>query len=268
MRGRPGDVPGGSGGRQGDRGRVVESQLWRRVCKSLVLWLLLRRSLQGEKLSLLVILSSLTPLRCWWRTCTTWPLTARWWCCSAWCVSSTARGWQSFPRSQRLSLMDKSSPFSSTGGINYSCSTNWHLIFHPGTFWSGREVRRRPPVGSTDTKRVSPSWGRWQRFWSTSVLSANGTWSWYHAGSLELMEMTVKRLNWRWSKKGVKVQTKLVSVAFFKVMLSTLHIISKCDFTLWSENSKFRTDSQKDNSLLKPSLILIWNLKSYKYLII
>jgi len=54
-------------------------------------------------------------------------------------------------------------------------------------------------------------------------------------------------------EKEVRVQTKLVSVAFLKVMLSTLHIISLCDVTLWSEIQNSRQTRRQDNSLLKPS---------------
>ena len=45
-------------------------------------------------------------------------------------------------------------------------------------------------------------------------------------------------------------------------MLSTLHIISECDVTLWSEIQNSR-QTRKDNSLLKLSWILIWNMNSF-----
>ena len=61
-----------------------------------------------------------------------------------------------------------------------------------------------------------------------------------------------KQCSGRGKEEEVKVQTKLVSVAFLKVMLSTLHIISLCDVTLWSEIQNSR-QTRKDNSLLKPS---------------
>ena len=71
--------------------------------------------------------------RCWWRTCTSWLLTAQWWCCSAWCVSSTARASPSFPQSRQLSRTDKSSLFSSTG-VCSSAHQTFSKIYHEGHY--------------------------------------------------------------------------------------------------------------------------------------
>ena len=124
---------------------------------------------------------------------------------------------------------------------------SWSLLKESVPTFSGiclskRGARRRRWAGSTNTRKVSPSSGRWRRFWSTNGSSAE-------------LDIRIKTWTlWGGGKKGVKVQTKLVSVAFLKVMLSTLHIIN----VMLHCGQKFKIQDRLARMILCRSPVQYW----------